>query len=336
MTHVAIVGATGAVGRRLLSELEFFAGRVDKLSLFASERSAGQELVFCGSQVPVLAYSAEHIRDVDYVLMSAGGAFSRQHAPEMVAAGAMVIDNSSAWRMAADVDLIVPEVNGDVALSRKGPRIIANPNCSTIQLVLCLKPIADQFGLKSVVVSSYQSVSGAGQQGMSDLLQQTRAHLAGERVVPEKLPKPIAFDLIPAIDTLDAQGHCFEEIKIVLESRKILGMPELDVMATTIRVPTLVGHGESVLLETNKAMTVQSLVGTWQQAPSVIVSEAADYSQLPGLSICRDQREVFISRIRLPYGAASANRCLFWNVADNLMVGAATNAVRILALLMGA
>jgi aspartate-semialdehyde dehydrogenase len=335
VTHVAIVGATGAVGRRLMSELEPFAGRVGKLSLFASERSAGQELPFCGDPLRVQAYSAEHMRGVDYVLMSAGGAFSRRHAPEMVAAGAVVIDNSSAWRMASDVDLVVPEVNGNVTLSRRGPRIIANPNCSTIQLVLCLKPIADRFGLKSVVVSSYQSVSGAGQQGMTDLLQQTRAHLAGERVVPEKLPKPIAFDLIPAIDTLDAQGHCFEEVKIVLESRKILGMPELDVIATTVRVPTLVGHGESVLLETKRSVTVQDLMSTWEQAPSVEVSEAADYSQLPGLSVCRDQREVYISRVRLPHGATSSNRCMFWNVADNLMVGAATNAVRILALLMG-
>ena len=335
MVHVAVIGATGAVGRRLVSELEMISSSVDKLSLFASKRSAGQTLSFRGEQITVQEFDDSSFTDVDYVLMSAGGDFSKEHARSIVSQGCVVIDNSSAWRQDQEVSLIVPEVNGRAIQGDHRPRVISNPNCSTIQLVLSVAPLMETFGVRSLDVSSYQSVSGSGQAGIQDLMQQASACLQGLEIKADHLPKPMAFDVIPAIDRLDASGYCNEEIKIIQETRKILDAPELPVSATTIRVPTFVGHGESVTVTLNQEVTLEQVAQTWGERSYLQVFQASSYEELPTLKTCEGSRQVLIVRPRLPFGAERSSFLTFWNMADNLLVGAATNAVKILQTILG-
>ena len=232
---IAIIGATGAVGREMLNDLEASEIKDIELGAFASPRSAGERLNFRDAQFEVKPYSPEALKEYRYILMSAGGAFSRAQAPVLAEQGSVVIDNSSAWRMDPGVQLIVPEVNGGKMRDFKAG-IIANPNCSTIQMVVALKPLKDSFGLKSVQVATYQSVSGTGQKGIAELSAQLTQQMKFEELTAEVYDQPIAFNLLPAIDRLDDARHCFEEIKMVNESRKILADQQLPVFVTTVCV----------------------------------------------------------------------------------------------------
>jgi aspartate-semialdehyde dehydrogenase len=248
--NVAVVGATGAVGEQMREVLEERQFPVAELRLLASERSAGQFLPFGSRQVRVEVLNDESFKDVDIGLFSAGGSVSARFAPLAVAAGAVVVDNTSYFRMAPDVPLVVPEVNSSEIAGYKSRGIIANPNCSTIQLVVALKPIHDAARLKRVVVSTYQSVSGAGRRAMEELSQQVGALFNGKDLKKEKFPHQIAFNCIPHIDVFMEGGYTKEEWKMIHETRKILGEPSLPLTATTVRVPVFCGHSESVNVET--------------------------------------------------------------------------------------
>lgn len=327
--NVAIVGATGAVGREMIRDLEDSAIQDIKVRLFASQRSKGTKVTFRGKTHEVEAFSVAALADTQYILMSAGGAFSKEHAKTLVAQGATVIDNSSAWRMDETVPLVVPEVNGD--LLRSGhPQIIANPNCSTIQMVVALKPLADRFGIDMVQVATYQSVSGTGQKGIAELGGQLEAQMKFQEPETKVYAQPIAFNCLPAIDVFDDTGHCGEEIKMVRETRKILGIPTLTVLASTVRVPTFHCHGEMVNVRLAKAISRQEALAAFAEAKGLVLVAKDDHKELPTpRGVAGDQR-VFVSRVRLPYGQTTSNWLQFWNIADNLKKGAATNAVQIL------
>jgi aspartate-semialdehyde dehydrogenase len=327
---VAIVGATGAVGREMVKDLEESKLQDINLGLFASPRSSGTRVSFRGQSLEVKAFSPEALKGVRYVLMSAGGAFSREHARTLVAQGATVIDNSSAWRMAEDVPLVVPEVNADVLARATGPGIIANPNCSTIQMVVALKPLKDAFGLEMVQVATYQSVSGTGQKGITELSGQVEAHFRFQEPVPGIYAQPIAFNLLPAIDVFDDAGHCYEEVKMIKETRKILALPGLPVLATTVRVPTFNCHGEAVTVRLGEAVTKAEAEEAMAEGEGIVFIRESDHAKFPTpKSVVGDPR-VFVSRLRLMHGEQRSAWLQFWNIADNLKKGAASNAVQIL------
>lgn len=329
-TNVAIVGATGAVGREMLRDLEESSIKDVRLSLFASPRSSGTKVTFRGETLEVKPFSASALKDVRYVLMSAGGTFSRENAKALVSQGATVIDNSSAWRMADDVPLIVPEVNADALAKATGPGIIANPNCSTIQMVVALKPLKDAFGLEMVQVATYQSVSGTGQKGIGELSSQVEAHFRFQDPVPQVYAQPIAFNLLPAIDVLDPEGHCYEEIKMIKETRKILGLPNLTILATTVRVPTFNCHGEAVTVRLGEAVTREQAEEAMAGAQGIVYVKENDHSAFPTPRTVTGDSRVFVSRLRLMHGEKRSPWLQFWNIADNLKKGAASNAVQIL------
>ena len=327
--RVALVGATGAVGREIIRVLEEREFPVSELHLLASKRSAGQELTWRGGIVPVRALS-EGIPEVDIALFSAGGELSRRAAPQFVEKGAVVIDNSSAWRMEPDVPLIVPEVNPEEitkALSKAGRGIIANPNCSTIQLVVALKPLADAFGLERVIVSTYQSVSGAGQKGVTELSEQVTALFNSRDLAVRAMPHQIAFNCIPAIGSFLENGYTEEEWKLVQESRKIMGMPELRVSPTAVRVPVFSSHSESVYVELGRKVSVKEAKAAFHNAEGILIQDrpAEDFYPMPSVAVGTD--DVCVGRIRQdPDDDCALN---FWVVADNLRKGAALNAVQI-------
>jgi aspartate-semialdehyde dehydrogenase len=265
--------------------------------------------------------------------MSAGGSFSREFAKALVEGGATVIDNSSAWRMDETVALVVPEVNPE-AVRRGRPQIIANPNCSTIQMVVALKPLKDHFGLEQVHVSTYQSVSGTGQKGIAELAAQLESQMKFQEPEPKVYAQPIAFNCLPGIDVFDDEGHCYEELKMVKETRKILGMPQLDLMAATVRVPTFHCHGETVSVRLGREITRAEALGAFREARGLVLNEKDEHKAQPTPRATAGDRRVFVSRVRLPYGQARSRWLQFWNVADNLKKGAATNAVQILEMLM--
>ncbi len=329
--RVAIVGVTGAVGRQML--LDLAASRVGDIDLllFASERSAGVKLEFRGREHVVRAFELAKLRGVDFVLMSAGGAFSRAQAAAIAEQGSLVIDNSSAWRMHPDVPLVVPEVNGHLLMGRKGGGIIANPNCSTIQLVVTLQPLHRHFGVQQVIVSTYQSVSGTGQKGIAELAAQAPLSLAALRdVKPKTYAKPIAFNVIPAIDVLDANGHCFEEEKMVRETRKIMGIDALDVQATTARIPAYHCHSESVSVRLRREVSRDEALDAFAVEPGIVLDRSSTYENLPTPLAVHGDGRVWVSRVRLPLGNSKSEWVQYWNVADNLKKGAATNAVQIM------
>jgi aspartate-semialdehyde dehydrogenase len=231
--------------------------------------------------------------------------------------------------MDENVPLVVPEVNRS-ELKSHHPRIIANPNCSTIQMVVALKPLLDQFGLDMVQVSTYQSVSGTGQKGIAELSAQVEGHLRFQEVKPQVYAQPIAFNCIPAIDVFDASGSCYEEIKMVRETQKIMGMPSLSVMASTVRVPTFNCHGETVSARLGRTVTREEVLNAFSGAEGLVLVASDDYVKLPTARMATHDRRVFVSRVRLPYGQTSSHWVQFWNIADNLKKGAATNAVQIL------
>lgn len=330
---VAVVGATGAVGREMIAELESSSLKDIDLQLLASPRSQGTSLSFREREYVVKAFAVDLIDPETFVLMSAGGAFSRDNAEAIVARGATVIDNSSAWRMDDKVPLIVPEVNAD-RLDKRRKGIIANPNCSTIQMVVALKPLKDAFGLKSVQVCTYQSVSGSGQQGIDELGKQVEAKMKFQDPVAQKYSQPIAFNVLPAIDVFQEGGHCYEEIKMIVETRKILGMPQLTVFATTARVPTFHCHCEAVTAELAETVSREQALHAMQDGQGLTVYGDDDHSKFPTPLTVAHDRGVHVCRVRLPYGEARSAFVQFWNVADNLRKGAATNAVQILQTLV--
>jgi aspartate-semialdehyde dehydrogenase len=317
---VAVVGATGLVGRKMVQVLEERKFPVNRLVLLASERSVGKEISFNGKQYAVQKLEPERFKHIEYALFSAGGAVSKEFAPVAVKYGATVIDNSSTFRMDESVPLIVPEVNRKQIFKNKG--IIANPNCSTIQLVVALKPLHDSFRIKRVVVSTYQSVTGAGKKGVDQLQEE----LAGGKPRERKFAHQIAFNALPHIDIFFEDGTTKEEFKMINETKKIMG-ENIKVTATAVRVPVTGGHSESVNIEFEKKCTVEGVRKVLREAPGVIVQDDPMNNVYPMPIHAHERDEVFVGRIRKDETVASGVN--LWIVADNLRKGAATNAVQI-------
>ena len=326
---VAVVGATGAVGGEMLRVLEARSFPVGEIRALASARSLERTVSFGGHAVQVQELRAGAFQGVDLALFSAGAERSRAFAPEAVRAGALVVDNSSAFRMQPDVPLVVPEVNPDAARAHRG--LIANPNCSTIQMVVALRPVRDAFGLRRVYVATYQSVSGTGARAMQELERGARAHLEGAPDVPDVYPHPIAFNCLPHIDVFDAEGNTREELKMRDETRKIFADASITVLATCVRVPVFRAHSEAVVAETERAVDLPLLRSALRDSPGVVLSESSEEYPLARAVAGRD--EVFVGRLRVD--ADDPRALSMWVVADNLRKGAATNAVQIAELVYG-
>ena len=325
MFRVAVAGATGAVGSVMLRVLEERGFPVTELRPLASERSRGRQLDYLGKPVYVETLSDEAFDGIDIALFSAGGDRSRTFAPAAVEAGAVVIDNSSAFRMDPNVPLVVPEVNEADLEGHSG--IIANPNCVAAPLVCALKPIAEAAGLERVIVSSYQSVSGTGTAAVEELMAQTKGNLNGNEPEPSVYPHPIAFNVLPHIDTFDDSGYTGEERKVVAETRKMLGMPDLPVSATCVRVPVVQAHSESVHIETTDAISPELVREVLMVAPGVVLVDEPSHNRYPMPRDATGRDEVFVGRIRKD--TSHPKGIVFWLVSDNLRKGAATNAVQI-------
>lgn len=322
---VAVAGATGAVGNEMIKVLEERNFPVEKLRLFASERSEGKTLDFHGSPVTVEILTDKVFNGIDIALFSAGGDRSKEFAPAAAKAGCVVVDNSSAWRMDPEVPLVVPEVNPDDVDRHKG--IIANPNCSTIQMVVALKPIHDAAKIKRVVVTTFQSVSGTGKKAMDELLHQTSDILNFKDINPVVYPHQIAFNCLPHIDSFTDSGYTKEEIKMVNETKKIMGDDSIRVTATTVRVPVFRGHSESINIETEKHISANEARAVLSTAPGVIVFDAPEKNVYPLQTYCANRDEVYVGRIR--EDDTIENGLNIWIAADNLRKGAALNAVQI-------
>lgn len=325
---VAVAGATGVVGRQMLRVLEERRFPVKDIKLLASARSVGQKLPFHGEEIAVEELTEHSFKGVDIALFSAGGGTSKKFAPCAAKDGCIVVDNSSAWRMDPTVPLVVPEVNADVIPEHRG--IIANPNCSTIQMVVVLKPLHDAAKLTRVIVSTYQAVSGAGKDAIEELRAQTAAILAGKEYAPKIFPHQIAFNCIPQIPQSDAfteNGYTSEEMKMVNETKKILGLPDLPVSATTVRVPVVTGHSESVNIETEKKLSADEARRLLAGALGVVVQDDPRNQIYPLASNCAGSGDTFVGRIR--EDLSHPNGLAMWIVSDNLLKGAAYNAVQI-------
>ncbi len=322
---IAVAGATGAVGNEMISVLEQRNFPVDQLRLFASERSEGKTLDFHGTPVKVEVLTDKVFDGIDIALFSAGGDRSTEFAPAAARSGCVVVDNSSAWRMDPEVPLVVPEVNPDDIKKHKG--IIANPNCSTIQMVVVLKPIHDAAKIKRVIVTTFQSVSGTGKKAMDELLNQTKDLLNFRDVTPSVYPHQIAFNCLPHIDRFMDDGYTKEEIKMVNETVKILGDDSVKVTATTVRVPVFKGHSEALNIETEKKISADETRAVLSSAPGIIVYDAPEKNIYPLQTICADKDEVYVGRIR--EDSTIENGINLWIAADNLRKGAALNAVQI-------
>jgi len=329
--NIAIVGATGAVGTEMLRVLEEREFPVKSLRLLASERSEGNFLEFAGEEIMVQKLTGDSFAGIDIALFSAGGDRSKAFCPIAAAAGAVCIDNSSAWRMDPDVPLVVPEVNpGDIAgYTRRG--IIANPNCSTIQMVVALKPLHDAARIKRVVVSTYQAVSGTGQKAIEELRIQTGELLNGRPTDCKVYPHQIAFNCLPHIDIFMDNGYTREEMKMVNETRKIMGDDSIMVTATTVRVPVFYGHSESVNIETEKKISAALARELLAAAPGVQLVDDVKNEVYPMPIDAAGQDLTLVGRIR--EDESIANGLNLWVVADNLRKGAATNAVQIAEIL---
>jgi aspartate-semialdehyde dehydrogenase len=330
--NVAVVGATGAVGEQMREVLEERHFPIGELRLLASERSAGQFLPFQGQQVAVRVLNQDSFKDIDIGLFSAGGSVSSEFAPLAVAAGAVVVDNTSVFRMEPDIPLVVPEVNAKEIAKYKTRGIVANPNCSTIQMVVALKPIHDAVRIKRVVVSTYQSVSGAGRKAMEELSQQVAALFNGREIKKEKFPHQIAFNCIPHIDVFMENGYTKEEWKMINETRKILGEPNMAVTATTVRVPVFVSHSESVNVETVVKLSAAEAKRILREAPGVVVVDEPENNLYPTPIDASDKDATYVGRIR--EDESIANGLNLWVVSDNLRKGAALNAVQIAEILI--
>ncbi len=319
--NVAVVGATGMVGRKMMEVLSEKQLPVENYYLFASKKSAGSKIDFMGKQHTVIELTEENVKNtpVDIALFSAGGDTSKTFAPIFADCGALVIDNSSAWRRDPDVPLVVPECNADDILWHKN--IIANPNCSTIQAVVMLKPLQKAFGLKRVVYSTYQAVSGAGVKGFNDL----KGGICGE--APQKFPYPIFGNCLPHIDVFMENGYTKEEDKMIFETKRILGDQSIKVTATCVRVPVYYGHSESINVEFNKPCTLAEIKEVLANAEGIVIQDDTANNLYPMPITAENKNEVFVGRIRLDDTVESGAN--FWCVADNIRKGAATNAVQI-------
>jgi aspartate-semialdehyde dehydrogenase len=322
---VAVVGATGVVGNEMISVLEERNFPVKTLRLFASERSEGKSLDFHGKRVNVEILTDKVFGGIDIALFSAGGDRSREFAPVAARAGCIVVDNSSAWRMDPDVPLVVPEVNPDDVDQHKG--IIANPNCSTIQMVVVLKPLHDAGKIKRIVVTTFQSVSGTGKNAIEELMNQTKDLLNFQDLTPSVYPHQIAFNCLPHIDMFMDNGYTKEEIKMVNETKKILGDDSVRVTATTVRVPVFRAHSESINIETEKNLSANEVRAILSASPGVIVYDAPDKNIYPLPVQVSGKDEVYVGRVR--EDTTVENGINLWIAADNLRKGAALNAVQI-------
>ncbi len=333
---VAILGATGAVGTRLITQLEHSTIPVKQVKLLASSRSAGKQLSFNGRPVTVEEATPASFQGVDLVLASAGGAVSKALLPAAVAAGAVCVDNTSYWRMNDHVPLVVPEVNAAALADHHG--IIANPNCSTIQMVVALAPIRQQYGLKQVIVSTYQAASGAGQSALNELYAEAKQAVNGEEMTANILPVkgaahhyPLAFNLLPQIDVFHDDGYTHEEWKMIHETKKILvgdkNSPDPKVTATCVRVPVPISHGESVYIETEQQPSPADLRATLTAAPGVVVQDDPAQQLYPQSLTATGKRDTFVGRIRADVENPGSYN--LWIVSDNLLKGAAWNTVQI-------
>jgi len=330
--RVAVVGATGAVGQQMVQCLEERRFPVGELRLLASERSLGRYLTYKNREIPVDVLTRDSFQGIDLALFSAGGSVSKEFAPIAAAAGAVVIDNSSAWRMDPEVPLVVPEVNPqDIALY-KNKGIIANPNCSTIQMVVVLKPLHDAARIKRVVVSTYQAVSGTGQKAVEELADQVRALFNNQELPRKVYPHRIAFNCFPHIDVFLENGYTKEEMKMVNETRKIMGDDSIRVTATTVRVPIFYGHSESVNIETERKLTPEEARAILSQAPGVKVVDDPANNRYPMPLEAAGQDLTLVGRIREDFSIDHGLN--LWIVADNIRKGAATNAVQIAEILI--
>ena len=326
--NIAVVGATGMVGNKFLQVLEEKNLPVDNYYLFASSRSAGKQIDFVGKPHTVIELTEDNIRSlkgkIDFALFSAGGGVSKEFAPIFVEIGATVVDNSSQWRMDENVPLVVPEVNPEDVKWNKG--IIANPNCSTIQAVVALKPLYDKYGIKRIIYSTYQAVSGAGVAGYNDL----KNGVNGE--APTKFPYPIAFNILPHIDVFTESGYTKEEIKMIEETKKILHDKDLRITATTVRVPVYHGHSESINVDFKSPCTKEGVIDALKNFDGIVVEDDTSKNLYPMPINAENHDEVYVGRIRIDDSVDSGVN--LWVVADNIRKGAATNAVQIVQLLI--
>ncbi|MBP8980111.1 MAG: aspartate-semialdehyde dehydrogenase [Syntrophobacterales bacterium] len=328
---VAVVGATGAVGNEMIKVLEQRNFPVGKLRLLASERSLGKSLEYRGQSLPVEVLKEDSFAGVQIGLFSAGGSISEKFAPIAARAGCVVVDNTSAFRMVPEIPLVVPEVNPEAIALYKNRGIIANPNCSTIQMVVALKPIHDAVRIKRIVVSTYQAVSGTGKKAIEELSEQTRALLSFQEPVVKVYPHRIAFNCLPQIDVFLDNGYTKEEMKMVNETKKIMNDPGIAVTATTVRVPVFFSHSESVNIETEKKITAAEVRELLSRAPGVKVVDDPKNRLYPMAIDAAGRDETFVGRIR--EDESIANGINLWVVSDNLRKGAALNAVQIAEIL---
>ncbi|MBI1802946.1 MAG: aspartate-semialdehyde dehydrogenase [Ignavibacteriae bacterium] len=319
--NVAVVGATGLVGRKMIQVLEERNFPVGNLRLLASKKSVGKKITFRDMDYAVEELTPNSFMGIDIALFSAGAAVSKEFAPVAARAGALAIDNSSAWRMDKDVPLVVPEVNPDAIVLHKG--IIANPNCSAIQMVVALKPLHDRWKIKRVVVSTYQSVTGAGNLAVRQL----ESELAKDANPTKKFPHPIAFNVLPQVDVFVDGGYTKEEMKMVNETKKIMGDDSINVTATCVRVPVIGGHSEAVNLEFENPYTLEEVYDVLRRAPGICLQDDVNQSIYPMPIWSHECDEVFVGRIRRD--ETIKNGLNLWIVSDNLRKGAATNAVQI-------
>jgi len=330
--QVAVVGATGAVGNEMVRILEERDFPVEKLTLLASERSLGRDISFRGRSLPVEVLTENSFQGIEIGLFSAGGSVSEKYAPLAAAAGCVVIDNTSAFRMVPEIPLVVPEVNPEAIALYKNRGIIANPNCSTIQMVVALKPVHDAARIKRIVVSTYQAVSGTGKKAIEELSLQTRALMSSQKPEVKVYPHRIAFNCLPHIDVFLENGYTKEEMKMVNETKKILNDPGIAVTATTVRVPVFYAHSESVNIETQKKITAGEVRKLLEGAPGVRVVDNPGEKLYPLAIDAAGIDDTLVGRIR--EDESIPNGINMWVVADNIRKGAALNAVQIAEILI--
>jgi len=330
--NVAVAGATGAVGNQMIRCLEEANFPARSVKFLASSRSVGRSLRYKGDMVAVEELKEDSFKGMDIALFSAGGGTSEKYAPYAAKDGCVVVDNSSAWRMDPDVPLIVPEVNPHAIAQYKNKGIIANPNCSTIQMVVALAPIYKKYGIKRIVVSTYQAVSGTGKKAIDELFDQTRATINFLKYESKVYPHPIAFNCLPHIDSFLDNGYTKEEMKMVNETRKILEDDTIGVTATTVRVPVFYSHSESVNVETKEPVSAPEVITLLEQSPAIKVVDDPRNNQYPLATDAAGQDLTLVGRIR--DDESIANGINMWIVADNIRKGAATNAVQIARVLV--
>lgn len=331
--NVAVVGATGAVGQQMIKTLESRDFPISTLTLLSSKRSAGTKVLYKDKEIVVQEATPDSFKGIDIALFSAGGGVSKDLAPHAVRHGAIVVDNTSAFRMDEEVPLVVPEVNEEDLRNHKG--IIANPNCSTIQMVVALQPLKEKYGLSKVLVSTYQAVSGSGAAAVEELNSQTQAILSNEAFEPKILPVKsdkkhyqIAFNAVPQIDVFTENGFTYEEMKMINETKKIMHADDLKVAATCVRIPVATGHSESVYFELNNdQVTAEEIKTLLADAPGIVLQDDPNNQIYPMPADCVGSNDVFVGRIRQDLDVK--NGFHMWVVSDNLLKGAAWNSVQI-------